>query len=83
MSGWKSVITSKTYWGIVIATIAHYKPGWIGDALTVFHVTDQTMLVAAIIFGIGALLAAYGRWVAKKQLTLTGKPPSGEPLQRY
>jgi hypothetical protein len=83
MNGYKSLLSSKTFWGAVIALLAALFPGHVAEVFSLFGVTDQMMLAAKVIAFVGVAVAIYGRAVATKKLTLTGKPPSGEPLTKY
>lgn len=60
----KSVLLSKTYWGIAIAAFAQIAPHF------GLHIgSDQTTQYASeIVSGLGSVLAAYGRYKAFKQL---------------
>lgn len=60
----KSVLLSKTYWGIAIGAFAQIAPHF------GLHIgSDQTTQYAAeVVSGIGTALAAYGRYKAFKQL---------------
>jgi uncharacterized membrane protein YwaF len=78
LNGYKSIFTSVTFWGTAISFFALMFPNvWVK-----FGVTNQADLAAHIVGAIGAIVAIYGRFRATKLVTLTGKPPSGEPLQR-
>jgi hypothetical protein len=75
VNGFKSFITSKTYWGIGLSAYAAARPQDIAAVFALFGVTNQAMLMEKLAVFVGLIIAAYGRWVAKKKLTLTGNPP--------
>ncbi|MEQ8770048.1 MAG: hypothetical protein RIB60_06020 [Phycisphaerales bacterium] len=69
----KSVVKSKTMWGIgaaMIAAIVNEQPGifqWVSE-----HVSDPTA-ATYVAFGFGVVLAVIGRLDAKSKVTITGK----------
>jgi hypothetical protein len=65
----KSIFTSKTFWGSVIALVALVFP----MAFAKLGFTDQGALADKIVGGMGTLLAIYGRLAATQPATLTGK----------
>jgi hypothetical protein len=79
----KPIYLSVTFWGTAIGLLATFLPMQIAYVFCVIGVTDQTTLPAHIVGLIGAGIAIYGRLRARKIVTLTGKPPAGEPLKRY
>jgi hypothetical protein len=76
MNGYKSILTSKTFWGAVVAVYAAVFPSHVAYLLSLFGVTDQMMLAAKIVSVLGGVFSIYGRIAAKKLVTLTGKPPA-------
>lgn len=82
MTGTKSLLQSKTIWGLAIAALSIWSPA-VGSVLNLFGLgggieiepaaldefkTGLEQLVAAI----GMLFAAWGRYKANKQVTVTG-----------
>jgi hypothetical protein len=68
LTGYKSVLASKTFWGSIIAALGVIVPKVAGFDL------NSIWPVATVI--VGAIVSVIGRFTAKKQVTLTGAPPS-------
>jgi hypothetical protein len=64
----KSIFTSKTFWGTIVAMVAVMFPRmWSKLGVSQVDVVDKIM------GGIGGALAIYGRLSASQPATLTGK----------
>lgn len=74
--GFKSLLTSKTVWGLIIAGVSRI----VGTTVEVDDVTLQNITdTAAMLFEAGgAVLALYGRIVAKKQIKILPDKTSKE-----
>lgn len=68
MTDYKSIFTSKTFWGAVIMLLSFFVPKFSDAAAADTWATQLTMMA-------GFILAIVGRFTAKKQVTLTGGPP--------
>jgi VIT1/CCC1 family predicted Fe2+/Mn2+ transporter len=68
MTGYKSVLASKTFWGSIIAALGVIVPKIAGLDL------NSIWPVATVIAG--AVMSIVGRFTAKKKVTLTGSSPS-------
>jgi hypothetical protein len=82
MNGYKSIFTSVTFWGTVLAAFSALFP----TIYAKLGITDPTavasQIVAAashIISGISYIIILYGRFRATKLVTLTGAPPAPPP----
>ncbi len=67
----KSILSSKTFWGSIIALVAVMFP----HIYTNLGLTDANSVgvVDKIVGGLGGALAFYGRFAATTAVTLTGK----------
>jgi uncharacterized membrane-anchored protein len=65
---YKSIFASKTFWGALIAALGVIIPKAAGFDL-------NAIWPVLTVIG-GAIIAVIGRFTAKKQVTLTGAPPS-------
>lgn len=72
----KSIFSSKTFYGAVVALVAIVFPGFYSHALTAIGISDPGVIVDKIFGAVGAALAIYGRFTATAVTTLTGAPKS-------
>jgi fumarate reductase subunit D len=79
MNGYKSIFTSVTFWGTVLAAFSTLFP----TIYAKLGITDQAAVasqivavVSHIISGISYVIIVYGRFRATKHVTLTGNPPA-------
>lgn len=70
---YKSIFSSKTFWGALI-TIAGFFWTQLAD------VNTQGMYVDNIMMVVGFIITVWGRFSAKKQVTLTGAPPKSNDI---
>lgn len=68
MRDYKSIFSSKTFWGAVISLVGFF---WTQLA----DVNTQAMYVDNIMMVVGFIITVWGRFSAKKPVTLTGAPP--------
>ena len=72
MEGVKSILESKTIWGGLVALVAGVVGIW-GYSISPEDQTSLVALVTGIPSLVGGAFAIYGRIVASKQVTITGK----------
>jgi uncharacterized membrane protein len=70
----KSILTSKTFYGAVLALISVVAPHLYQHILAAFGVNDPNQIANMIVGTLGSILAIYGRFVATQTVTLTGAP---------
>jgi hypothetical protein len=70
LSGYKSIFSSKTFWGALLSLLAMFIPKLQGIQLD--------SIWPYVTAGIGFILTIVGRLTAKKQVTLTGTPPAAD-----
>lgn len=68
MTDYKSIFTSKTFWGAVMMLLSFFLPKLSDTVAQDVWATQLTMMA-------GFVLAIVGRFTAEKKVTLTGGPP--------
>ena len=75
MQGYKSIFTSKVFWGAVVTVLSSLFP-------KVIHVSDADATVSTILTVIGGVFTVYGRWAATSKVSITGEAPVPSPFVR-
>lgn len=79
MNETKPIYLSVTFYGTVLMAFGALSP----KLYAALGITDPGAAAQIIVTAVGWGIAVYGRLRARKIVTLTGKSPAGEPLQKY